>query len=248
MVSGPAAADAIRRARAMPLLRVGLHLVVIEGQPTLPAAAIPSLVGPDRTFPSNQFGLGLRYAALPGARRQLAAEIEAQFSAFAATGLKLDHANAHKHMHLHPVIGGLMIQVGCRFGLRAIRVPAEPPAVLAAAGTRSGPGDLLLYRWTRLLRTQAHRAGLHTNDHCFGIAWSGRMEADRVLGLIPHLPAGVSEIYFHPATGQNEAMRRVMPGYRPEAELATLLDPRLRVALKQVGMLITYTDLTEAPA
>ena len=31
MVAGPAAADAIARARGMPSLRVGLHLVVIEG-------------------------------------------------------------------------------------------------------------------------------------------------------------------------------------------------------------------------
>jgi len=30
-------------------------------------------------------------------RAQLAAETEAQFAAFAATGLVLDHINAHKH-------------------------------------------------------------------------------------------------------------------------------------------------------
>ena len=27
-----------------------------------------------------------------------------QFAAFAATGLKLDHVNAHKHVHVHPKI------------------------------------------------------------------------------------------------------------------------------------------------
>ncbi len=36
MVAGPAAADAVRRARALPGLRVGLHLVVIEGPSVLP--------------------------------------------------------------------------------------------------------------------------------------------------------------------------------------------------------------------
>ncbi|MHB1552294.1 MAG: ChbG/HpnK family deacetylase, partial [Vulcanimicrobiaceae bacterium] len=38
MVAGPAAADAVRRARALPSLRVGLHVVTVNGRPILPAA------------------------------------------------------------------------------------------------------------------------------------------------------------------------------------------------------------------
>ena len=52
---------------------------------------------------------GMRFFFRPPARRQLAAEIRAQFAAFAATGLTLDHANAHKHFHLHPTIARLLI-------------------------------------------------------------------------------------------------------------------------------------------
>jgi chitin disaccharide deacetylase len=247
MVAGPAAEDAIRRARALPTLRVGLHLVTIEGQPALPHAQIPDLVDPGGAFPSYQLRLGLRYIT-PGGRCQLAAEIEAQFAAFIATGLRLDHANAHKHMHLHPVVGRLLIETGRRYGLRALRIPAEPPSTVSAAGTRPRLADHALYHWTRLLRRQAHHARLLTNDYCFGIAWSGHMDAAHLLRLIPHLPPGLSEIYFHPATSQNEAMRRVMPSYRPAEELAALLDPAVAAALKQVGSLVTYTDLTEAAA
>ena len=104
MVAGPAAADAVRRARAYPSLRVGLHLVVIEGPAVSAAAEIPGLVDADGQFPSDQLRLGLRYFFRPSVRRQLGAEIRAQFAAFAATGLTLDHANAHKHMHLHPTV------------------------------------------------------------------------------------------------------------------------------------------------
>ena len=125
MVAGPAAADAVRRARTMPSLRVGLHLVVIEGQAISPRVEIPGLVGADGWFPSDQVRLGMKYFFWPAARRQLAHEIRAQFVAFAATGLTLDHANAHKHMHLHPAVGRLMIDIGRGFGLRAVRVPAE---------------------------------------------------------------------------------------------------------------------------
>jgi hopanoid biosynthesis associated protein HpnK len=226
MVAGPAAADAVRRARTLPSLRVGLHLVVIEGPAILPPTEIPDLIDADGQFPSDQLRLGINYFFRPRIRRQLAAEIRAQFAAFAATGLTLDHANAHKHMHLHPTVGRMMIDIGREFGLRAIRIPAEPPDVLAACGTRVGLGDRALYHWTGVLRRQARAAGLATNDHCFGLAWSGHMTTARVQHLLAALPDGASEIYFHPATGRDATLRRLMPDYEHEAELAALLECR----------------------
>jgi chitin disaccharide deacetylase len=227
MVAGPAAADAVRRARALPSLRVGLHLVVIEGPAVLPVTVIPDLVDAAGQFPSDQFRLGVRYFFRPHVRRQLAAEIRAQFAAFAATGLTLDHANAHKHMHLHPTTGRLMIDIGRDFGLRAVRVPAEPPGVLARCGTVVGLGGRALYHWSKLLRRQVRAAGMITTDHCFGMAWTGHMTGDRMRCLLAELPEGTSEIYFHPATGRDATMRLLMPGYEPEAEFATLLDRAL---------------------
>ena len=240
MVAGPAAADAVRRAASMPGLRVGLHLVVIEGPAADPAAA-PALVDAAGQFPSDQLRLSIGYAFSPVQRRQLAAEIRAQFRAFAATGLRLDHANAHKHMHLHPTVGRMMIEEGLPHGLPALRIPAEPPRVMAALGVPQGPGAHALYAWTRLLRLQARRAGLHTNDHAFGIAWSGHMTAARMLRLASQLPVGMSELYFHPAASRDALLTRLMPEYEHEAELAALCDPAVRTALARAGIgLTTY--------
>lgn len=233
MVAGAAAEDAIRRARALPSLRVGLHLVVIEGPAVSRRSEIPDLVDASGQFPADQVRLGFRYFFRSGVRRQLAREIRAQFAAFAATGLTLDHANAHKHMHLHPTVGKLMIDIGREFGLRSVRIPAEPPATLALAGTRAGIGGHALYAWTRLLRHQARTAGMITNDHCFGLAWSGHMTRERMRRLLDHLPDGVSEIYFHPATERDDLLARLMPDYEHEAEFATLLDREL---LERAGL------------
>jgi chitin disaccharide deacetylase len=235
MVAGPAAADAVRRARALPSLRVGLHLVVIEGPAVLPPAEIPDLVDAAGQFPSDQFRLGVRYFFRPRVRRQLAAEIRAQFAAFAATGLTLDHANAHKHMHLHPTVGRLLIDIGRGFGLRAVRVPAEPPEVLARCSTRIGVGGRALFHWTKVLRRQVRAAGMVTTEQCFGIAWSGHMTVERVRRLLAELPEGSSEIYFHPATARDAVMQRLMPGYEHEAELAALLDPSLCPAMQSIA-------------
>ena len=231
MVAAPAAADAVRRAKALPALRVGLHLVVIEGPAVLPPSDIPDLVDASGQFPSDQLKLGIDYFFRPRIRRQLAAEIRAQFAAFAATGLTLDHANTHKHMHLHPTVGAMMLAIGREFGLTTVRVPAEPPAVMTALGVPQGLGARAMFAWTRLFRSQARRAGMRVNDHCFGLAWSGHMTPDRVRSLLPALPDGVSEIYFHPAAARDSTLTRLMPDYEHLAELEALLDPALRQAI-----------------
>jgi len=186
MVAGPAAADAVARARRLPGLRVGLHLVAVEGP------------GITRDFPPGQVRLALRYALAP---RFLTTEIRAQFAAFAATGLTLAHADAHKHMHLHPVVGAAMIRIGREYGLRRLRVPSEPPGVVAALGSPPGMGARALYAWTRVLRRQARRAGLEVPDHVFGLAWSGAFTAERMRRLQAALPEGDVEIYLHPGQG-----------------------------------------------
>jgi len=231
MVGAPAAADAVRVARANPSLRVGLHLVVIEGPAVLPPADIPDLVDAAGQFPSSQLQLGLNYFFHPSIRRQLRAEIRAQYAAFAATGLTLDHANAHKHMHLHPTVGRMALTIGQEFGLRRIRIPAEPPAVMQRCGTSVGWSDRMLYHWTGLLRRRAQAAGIATNDYCFGLAWSGHMTGKKIRRLLANLPAGDSEIYFHPAVRRDPVLDRLMPNYEHEAELAALTSPLLQHSL-----------------
>ncbi len=221
----------------MPGLHVGLHLVVIEGP-----AILPSPIAPGGQFGSDQLRLGIDYFFRPAVRRRLRAEIAAQFAAFAATGLRLDHANAHKHMHLHPTVGRMLIEEGRPHGLRAIRVPAEPPDVMQPWNGPPDFGTRALHRWTGLLRRQARRAGLVTNDHVFGLSWTGHMTADRVLPLLRQLPSGLSEIYFHPATEADAAIRTLMPTYEHAAELAALTDPAVKAALAEGGLApATYT-------
>jgi chitin disaccharide deacetylase len=234
MVASPGAADAVRRARAMPSLAVGLHVVLVEATPALPPARIPDLVGPDGMFRTDMARLGLDIALRPTVRRQLAAEITAQFEAFAATGLRLDHVNAHKHFHLHPTIGAQVIAIGRKFGARAIRVPTEPVAVMRGIEPASTTlSSSLLVQWTRILRAQARRAGMAVPDAVFGLAWSGAMTSGRIASLLRRLPAGVVEIYTHPATAN--AFAGHAPGYRYTDELAALTDPECIAAARRSG-------------
>jgi chitin disaccharide deacetylase len=236
MVAAPAANDAVQRAHAMPSLRIGLHLVLVDGKPMLPAAAVPDLIDKTCNFRTDMARAGAAMFFRPKVRAQLAAEIEAQFAAFEATGLKLDHVNAHKHFHLHPTIASLIVKLGKKHGVRGARVPLEPQAVLGRIEKHKASGVVALttpFAWR--LKNRFRRAGISAPDHVFGLAWSGAMTPARLAGLIEYLPEGLSEIYTHPATGPYPGSA---PGYQYDQELAALTDPGLPglIAAKGIRM------------
>jgi hopanoid biosynthesis associated protein HpnK len=246
MVGAPAASDAVARAHRMPSLRVGLHLVLTDGRPLLPPSAVPNLVDGSGHFRSGMVSAGAAMVFNPRARRQLGAEIAAQFEAFRATGLALDHCNAHKHFHLHPLIGSLMAKIGRRFGLRAVRVPLEPQSVLSLVepGPKAAPAWLTA-PWARLLRRRMAARGILTPDHVFGLRWSGAMTRARVGGLIRNLPEGLSEIYLHPATGGG--FGGAAADYQYQEEFEALLAPETVAAARDpVLRLGGYADFLKS--
>ena len=234
MVAAPAVVDAVERARRLPGLAVGLHLVLADGRAILPPARIPDLVDAHGRFSDAMVRNGFRFFFLPRVRRQLAAEIRAQFEAFAATGLPLDHVNAHKHFHLHPSIFSLVLSIGKEFGLRAVRLPAEP-----------GMGPWL-QPWLALMRRRMDKAGIVYNDHVFGIQHSGSMDEAALLDILRNLPGGLSELYLHPAT--RGGLVASMGEYRHADELAALLSPRVRETIAERYLLCRgFADPAAAP-
>jgi len=234
MVAGTAVEQAVEMARASPSLHVGLHLVLVEGRPVLSPDAIPDLVASDGKFRRDMVGAAVDMFFRPHVRRQLAAEVKAQFQAFAATGLPLDHVNTHKHFHLHPTIAGTILRVGRAFGLKAMRVPSEPRDVLMRAepGVRVAPA-YVTGPWSAAVRRRLNRAGVATADQVFGLHWSGAMTPERLLGLVRCLPPGVSEIYTHPAT--SGGFDGDCPGYAYGAELEALTSPDVIAAVRDSG-------------
>lgn len=216
MVSGAAAQEAVAIARKMPSLRVGLHLVLIEGRPTLRPQQIPDLIGPDGMLRKDMVRVAFDLARQPDMRRQLKREIAAQFAAFARTGLPLDHVNAHKHFHMHPIVATQVIAIGHQFGVRALRVPREPGHVMAPGCT--------------LLTAQARRAGLVVPDAVLGLRHTGQMTRERLLAALEKAPAGLVEIYTHPAI--SDRFEGCAKGYRYRDELAALTDVDVVRALR----------------
>jgi len=240
MVGGPAADDAVERARKLPSLGVGLHLTLLDGRPVLPPDQIPGLVGTDGRFLSDPFRFGLALSISPDLRRQADAEINAQFERFHRMGLRLDHINAHRHFHLHPVVLQSIIRIAPRFGRAPVRTPLEP-FIPSFRASRSRVlwrffSSFFYFAHTRRMHRRLREAGIPSNDHLFGLNDSGALTERLLLGFLDNLPDGVTEIYCHPATRRWEGKDNLPSSYRPEDELAALLSPVVKKAIEKHGL------------
>ena len=248
MVTAPACDDAVERARRLPTLKVGLHLNLVQGIPALPPEQIPALVGSDGHFLNDPVKTGFRIFCNASARCQAYAETRAQFERFKATGLDLDHVDGHHHFHQHPSLVGHLIQLAPEFGIKAIRLPIEPPGPSCRAQENRHSTRYLgwIFSAARLLwmRTRLRKAGIACNDHIFGLHESGMMTPDRVAAFINHLPPGVSEIYAHPATRSCPQPNGLPEHYLCVEEFQALASRNLRELLETIGVeIISFSDL-----
>jgi chitin disaccharide deacetylase len=248
MVGAEAADDAIARARQMPSLKVGLHVVLVEGRSILDPQTVPDLVSARGEFSNHPTRTGFKYAFRPGIRKQLKAEIRAQFEKFRETGLALDHANAHNHLHLHPRIFNLILEVGRDYGLKAVRLPSEPALHSWRASGKSPMARLAaaisLFPLIGFMKLRLRRARVKCNDHVFGLHDSGAITTDLVLQFLKNLPNGVTEIYFHPATRRCSEIDGTMPAYHHVEEFEALTSERVCAAFAAAGIpRITFSDL-----
>ena len=241
MVSAPAAADAIARAKRLPNLRVGLHVVLVHGTPMLPREEVDALVDKDGRFPENLTAAGVNWFFSPKARRQLKREVAAQFAAFRASGLTLDHVNAHNHMHLHPTVLSAIIRELRGEKWAAVRLPREPcGSYTSENGASLRMGDLIvrgiMSPWLKVMEMRLKGAGIVHNDWILGLAASGHVDESAILQFVDTLPEGVIEIYSHPATRRSDALTDAMSDYDNEGEFAALVSPKVKARLLEKSL------------
>jgi hopanoid biosynthesis associated protein HpnK len=235
MVTGAACADAVERARRNPKLGVGLHLTLVDGKPALPPEQVPALVDDQGLFTKELVKLGTRIFLSPSARRQLKAEMRAQFELFRATGLALDHVDSHHHYHLHPTVTQVLVPLAREYGAKGLRIPHEP--------TKLTVGGLFHLRRVGIMRRLARAAGLVTNDVMLGARHSGAMDAAAQLDYLERMGQGLTEMYCHPATGPWVEARPMPASYRPVDEFRGLTDPRVVEMVKSRNIkLTTFTE------
>lgn len=241
VVAGDAAEDAVRRARRMPGLGVGLHLAIF-GAPA--SASGPSMLAADgKNLDEKPVRTGSAIMVLPAARAAARREIAAQFEAYRRTGLELGHLDGHWHCHQHPTVLAQALELGVPLGLKALRIPYEPFGFSRRVAGKGKAGARLSHAicglpLTLTMRLQALAAGVAVNDRFFGKTDDGFISEALLLSLVENLAHGVTELGLHPATQTWHGAHAPPPHWRQADELAALTSPRVRQAVERRGIVL----------
>jgi hopanoid biosynthesis associated protein HpnK len=236
MVSGRAAEEAIRLARSNRSLRVGLHLVLVDGRSVLKPEQIPDLVDADRRFGDNPAVSGVRTFFSRRVKRQVVRECRAQIEAFLATGLPMDHLNSHHHLHIHPTIAQILVNLAKGYRIRAIRLPYQG---LRTLNRNRAVMAAVMLPWVIHLKLRLQMAGIDHNREIFGLYETGAMREETWLKLIPRLKPGTTEIFCHPADGSALPGPNIQsPDLRIE-EFKALLSKRVKDRLLEHEVVLT---------
>ncbi|MBN3873996.1 hopanoid biosynthesis-associated protein HpnK [Nostoc sp. JL33] len=264
MVSADAAKEAVTLATAHPTLAVGLHLVLICGRSVLPPEQIPHLVDKQGNFSNSPFFAGLRYQFVKETRQELRQEIRAQLEKYRSTGLSLSHVDGHLHMHMHPVILRILVDLAPEFDIKVIRLPSEELG-LTLRVNRSHLLTKLVWsavfgRLRRYGEKMLKSQGISFTERVYGLLQTGGITEEYLLGLIPQIQANLVEIYSHPAmpkagnscrgyANANAIHGEPLNGELEagEAELAALLSDQVREVLLSNGFEITNHHFLSQP-
>jgi hopanoid biosynthesis associated protein HpnK len=235
---------AIDLARAMPSLGVGCHVVLVDGEPVLPAREIPSLVDPSTG--SFRIALGAFLLKLLTGRinpTEIEAEARAQIELLQSRGVRITHIDAHKHTHMFPAVLRPVLRAARACGIRAVRNPFEPVwAVRASAGASFARiAEITVLRWMkpRCAKIIAEE-GFATTDGTIAMVGTGVLNTAMVRSLLNYLPEGTWELVTHP--GYNDAdLARVRTRLRASREI----EREALMALREFPEveLISFADL-----
>lgn len=250
MANSPRFADAVAAAKKLPGLRIGCHIVLIDGDPL--GRNLHSL-----TNGGSRFKRSLKDFALKAMRKQLAQdeiqrEAEAQIRKIQSAGITLTHVDTHKHTHIFPHVLRPILKAAKACGVRAIRNPFEPFRVWASTAVLSKPAlwmrafeVTLLLKFEKAFGWIVHEEGFSTTDGSLGVIATGSLDQKVLLSTIDAIPQGTWELVCHPGYADSDlssAGTRLVESRHVELE-ALLSKPTKQTLTDRRIELISYADL-----
>ncbi len=240
----PAAEHALELAAASPRLDLGLHLTLTAGRPLSPPVKVQPLVDAEGRL-LGLLPLLARLAGDSGARDAIRRELTAQLEWAERRGMKPSHLDSHHHIHTHPAVSDIVLDLARQAGASWVRVPTE--GVLA--GLRAGAGARHLARaatilpFAALLAGRGGWGGLRTVDRFRGIGLGFGFSTRQLWRTLVRLPAGLTELMVHPGYVDRDLRKVDWLGEERVRELRALTHARTRALVARVGLhLTTFRD------
>jgi len=252
MANSQAFAEAVETAKTLPGLKIGCHIVLIDGEPL--CRGLSSLTNGTTKFESS-----LKDFALAALRKRLSPdeiqrEAVAQISKIQSAGITVTHVDTHKHTHIFPHVLAPILKAAKACGIHAIRNPFEPFSAWPLGMIASRPGlwtraieVALLQRFAGAFREKVRQEGMLTTNGAAGVIATGSLNQRLLLATIHSLPEGTWELVCHPGYMDSDLSSvgtRLLESRR--VELDTLMSEATRQALAKHGInLVSYANLRE---
>jgi predicted glycoside hydrolase/deacetylase ChbG (UPF0249 family) len=228
--------------RTCPELGIGLHFTLTSGKPVCSANRVPMLIDKNGFF-RWRFTSLFSAASMqknPQLLDQIELELEAQLARLNADGIKPDHIDGERHVHLIPGIfekvvaaakrrGVPFVRAGRDIGLDCIRSAHIPGLVMQGGFAKTG----LLSTLSRRGRTRLVN-GVSSADNVASYLYTGR--TDLMMKGLFSLPAqtGVTEMMVHPGVPEesrgidlgNRELERYLVSEDRRRELSACIDAR----------------------
>ena len=253
MANGSAFCEVKELAKQFPTLSIGCHVVLIDGEPVLPPAEVPSLTQSGR-FRGDLKRFAARALTGQLEATEITAEATAQIRRVQAAGVRVSHLDTHKHTHIFPKVLRPLLRAGAECGVRAVRNPFGPRLPFRLSELLKRPN--LWTRWAEMrvmgafagkFQKAVQREGFVTPDGTLGIEVTGTLNETLFTAIATSVPEGTWEFVCHPGYNDSDlqsAKTRLRESR--EVELRVLTLPRAREILARQGIeLISYRDLVK---
>jgi len=260
VVTTTALDHALNLAAHAPDLGLGLHFSLSAGRSAAPHTAVPRLTDDDGYLACRFTSLfrSLCSGDKPAILEQIGMELEAQIVRLLGLGIKPDHINGERHIHLLPGVIELVLDAAVRHGIGYVRVIDDVGFSYLKAkdvAMSVANGGFIKYALLRRLSRRVTGNGSNPafdNMHYASLLFTGRMDI-----LLPRIlnqpPPGVTEIAVHPGhpgTGQyvgigNAALTRYLKSPDRQHELDGC---KAAAGYETTALFATFADVRSPPA
>lgn len=234
MINQKYAAEAVKLAKEMPELEMGLHVNLTNEYPAASVQEIPLLVDGQGKLKNGFVNLLLLSFFKPRQLRlQVEIEMRAQIAKYLTTGLPLQHLDSHRHVHMIPQIFKTMRKLQKEFEVPRIRVMNENIFnTLKYNHNKSWLFDGALIKYV-LLRFLCWWNGYKNDVYFYTLMYTCKIAKEQFSGV--KIPQGYKavEIMIHPGMPEIDKQypedvwdENILSPYRT-VELETLLDKKV---------------------
>lgn len=252
MANSKAFDEAVGFAKSQPQLRVGCHVVLIDGEPLI--SGLESLAGKTGKFKSSLKEFALAAVRKMLSQEEIQREAEAQICKVQSAGITVQHIDTHKHTHMFPQVLRPVLRAAKACGVHAVRNPFEPATLWPQGLFRRPPlwtralQVKLLNRYSRYFNEAVREEKMTTTQGSAGVIVTGKLDQKLLTATLEGLPEGDWELVCHPGYLDSDlqaAGTRLLQSRQTELQALTSAETREVLARRGIA-LISYEDLQQS--